>query len=357
MSESPQGTRESSTAFWGTTGKARQDHVQSRHALRRYRAACASILRGQLSPGHVPWFTARAGHYSLLARHNSAVLRAALPKTLLRRVRSSTLSLEQSVRASVLVQHHLFQPLSPPGGPTFLDALERRNVIKLRALLNQNVEELTGRNLGLCTHLASEGLALVVVRPEFYHLRQLVIDHMVVAGFQILMVIQRRIEATHYWALYQHVVGDPIKESHVRRRALGYIGKPLALIFGLPSCKRATRLAWRRSYGAQKGVAGVPDLRTLRGDLVFREMACLERNLDRAVIGALDPIQDFRFSDQRLYNRSVASTFVANLPGVHIPDEEDLAKDLAVLISADEAEDLCRHVDSLTLNVPVGQRD
>ena len=49
---------------------------------------------------------------------------------------------------------------------------------------------------------------------------------------------------------------------------------------------------------------------------------------------------EYVYNDQTKYDEGIKSVFHANLPGVHIPDSQEVAKDLSVLLTRDEMKHL-----------------
>ena len=96
-----------------------------------------------------------------------------------------------------------------------------------------------------------------------------------------------------------------------------------------------------------KGVAGLFQEGTLRGELAYCE-AYLNSLDDRKFVSlALDPFERFTFVDESNTANSKTFGYLKNLHGIHTPENHELEKDLSILLDIQDFELLKQRINDL----------
>jgi len=277
----------------------------------------------------------RSEYFSRLTQYNEDALSKVLDKSLVERLRNRTASMEECLRAHDLLEQERF---SIPEYPDLCHIM-RNDTVRFRELTDMHVRNLLLETSDLIGKVLQTGVAPVLIRPEVFHLSYKVSAFLKDHGFEVVSMQTTSVDFKKYWALYEHVFGNPIKEAHVRRRAFGYIGRPACLLLVKhTSCSdsmKCSDLIIRK----HKGKAGFKDDDTLRGGIIYDEVSAVIDSKDKTdALFALDPLMEYMYNDHTKYEEGITSVFHANLPGVHIPEPQEVAKDLGILLSREKME-------------------
>jgi hypothetical protein len=203
----------------------------------------------------------------------------------------------------------------------------------LESALSSVLATYTGQQrLELASEISGAGYGIIVVRPEVLHMQDHVVDFLSKNNIAMVNRISTSINSHQYAGLYSHAFLDDPKQAHVRRRAFGYIDRELQVLVVRHKDPAFHNTAFMDYITDNlKGVAGRFTPNTLRGDLIYRELAPTEYEDDKIIQYALDPLRLYRNQDIHNQYGDNINTYLANLPGVHIPDSSEIDKDLCVM--------------------------
>lgn len=294
------------------------------------------------SPEVNPFTSSRSELYAYLAEQNLHQLEQCLPDYLFKRTLARNLSRTDSLQAAEYVEQELFIT-GYEDFPNIGKLIQSRQLDRVTVLNEENLLRIIQGKEQRVAKLTAAGVAALLVRPEVFHLKDLIQSFLEDKGFQVIYRGGKSIDFAHYWALYKHVFSDPVKENHVRRRALGYVDRPTELILFTDPNRRYGADAMALANGIKadhKGIAGVYEPHTLRGGIIYAEMTMARIGYDIQTDIALDPLWQYHYADPSVYSKEVHSHVLANLPGVHIPEGHEIEKDLGVLLTLDELKNL-----------------
>ncbi len=293
-------------------------------------------------PNRIPHHQTREELYLYLAKQNLRQIQEYLPEVLFGKVLNRSLTSSESFTAASYIEYATFHT-TYDDFPNIGSLLQNRRLSEVEHLNHINLERIVSSKRRYVDRLLQWGIAALLVRPEIFHLRDLVSTFLIENGFDVIHRSEKSIDFTHYWALYKHAFSDPVKESHVRRRAFGYIDRPTELVLFTDPKNRYGSDAMRLADGIKrdyKGIAGAYEPSTLRGGIIHAEMSMAMINRNSVTEIALDPLLQYHYADPSVYNQKVRSHILANLPGVHIPEGHEIGKDLGVLLELDEIKNL-----------------
>ena len=261
-------------------------------------------------------FKVRDQYLSQLAIHSRETLSRYLTEDQIGRLETRTAEVSECRTTQNLLEEHIF---SLPEYNNLCDIM-RNDKLRFRELTNEHVKSFLDDRKDLIGGVLQKGVVPILVRPETFHLTYRITAFLKERGFEIVSMKTQRIGLEKYWAIYEHVFGDPIKENHVRRRAFGYINRPACLLIIKHKNSDNSRECADLITKKHKGIAGIKDNNTLRGGLIYDEISAILNSNNKKDLFALDPLMEYVYNDQTKYDEGIKSVFHANLPGVHIPD-------------------------------------
>jgi len=202
--------------------------------------------------------------------------------------------------------------------------------------------------------IAQENVSFLVLRPEMYHMVNQVEEFLSRNGYDVIGNISesRKISEDTYWNMYKEAITNPMAFESMPTRTLIYTGGPSKIIFFRDLIEERRRGSNTADvfFERYKGVAGVPQPNTLRGDIVYNEAKrlgfhSLER---RGNISVVDPFYVYRHvvnrgsgphtkltKDQILFYTGVS---------IHVPNHSEVAKDLDAIFDKEELENILKSV-------------
>ena len=240
------------------------------------------------------------------------------------------------------VEKAVFQETRLLGGATFAELLQQREQHEDLREPQDAVETTVGslvwgfmreEKVAKARRMLGSGLGLFVIRPEVSHVSREIQDFVSEHGVRIVEVQQTVISGAEYAALYSHAFrwDDPAREGHVRRRAFGYVDTPLEVV--LMQDETGAGHEFMDDFTERvKGVAGVHDGETLRGGVVHETISTMRAHDPDLTDQALDPLGMFRSASLAGTYKPGVDPYLANIPGVHIPDSNEAIKDYCVLV-------------------------
>ena len=271
----------------------------------------------------------RDGHYAMIAARNLPVMLGAARDIPSEPGLDLEASRYQMFRAT---ERHLFSDTVVPG-VHFADLLQHPDEDAAQPAIEEYVtrlvHEASQEKRQESEEYVNGGFGLVLVRPEVLH----AIED-VYAFLDIDEVVSRDVQLTanQYVALYSHAFIDRQKRPHVQRRALGYINhdlKAIVIKHRDPRIQNATFM----QFGVEKlkGVAGKRDTTTLRGSVVYEALADIVETQNIQARLALDPFGLYDRPDDGNHYDDDVDRYLANLPGIHMPDGSEIVKDFCVI--------------------------
>ncbi len=202
---------------------------------------------------------------------------------------------------------------------------------RFRKILDKLVRSVLLKRGSLVNSTISQGIVPVLVRPEMFYKYRDVELFLESRRFEVVAKFFGSINLLQYMVLYEHAFEDPLREPHVRRRAFGYMNKPVCLLLVR---RRFCSFSETADFlvGKLKGCAGIYEKGTIRGDLIFQEVSRIIEEGCPEELFALDPLMEYEYDDGSLYRKKIESKLHANIHGVHIPEAHEVRKDLAVLL-------------------------
>lgn len=266
-----------------------------------------------------------------LAWFNERVLLKTFGADVVGRLKNRSSDQEECLSSCTTLEDTLFVDTSESCGIRNVATVMRDDPVTFRQMTDSLTGGISVDQLRLADSLLEHGIVPLLVRPEFLYLREAVCNLLAQYDIRVVAEQVKQISFRQYWIIYEHVFGHPVKEMHVRRRAFGYLNRP-SYLFLLQAEGRDSQSLSRLLIKEVKGSAGIFTEKTLRGDVVFREVSEILSIGKPEYLFALDPLMEYVYNDDSIYNEGVVSKMHANLQGVHIPEPHEVRKDLCVLV-------------------------
>src|SRR5437868_12142646 len=286
------------------------------------------IKERQSSPKKHPFSIEREKVFLEMKEQNISLFKTFLPSHLLNKIENCSLTQTESTEIHGLYEEYIYSK-ELIAGEIFYNFLTKKRS-EIPKLIDANLRNKMDRLEKINELVHDLQLMMVLIRPENLYLNKLIKDYIVSEGFQILHVKDLTMSLSNYLALYSHVFEDRIKESHVRRRAIGYIDqKCQLLVFSQCGTKFNSADQFNERY---KGKIWQKDDCTLRGAIAHRE--ALVNFYDSRVIvqHALNPYRAYDYLNVSILEEEAGSRYVNNLHGIHTPENVELLKDLSVFL-------------------------
>ncbi len=190
--------------------------------------------------------------------------------------------------------------------------------------------------------------AMIVVRPEMFHLKNEICDFLVANDFRVNFITDKQITIKEYFQLYKEVIKNvPALQSALPSRTMTYTNALSSIIIFSDPQDRFTRMDQTLADGffnSFKGTEGKPTKNTIRGDLVFNEALRLGfNNMSNPTISqAVDPFgayaQIIEQPGEHWYHLKTEEKLYAlmyNGQGIHFPNSAELPRDIATLHSCE----------------------
>ena len=221
-----------------------------------------------------------------------------------------------------------------------LDKIHRDNLEDL-SLSEKIIDEIDLENIGL-----------VLVRPEIIETATRCANLIADNGLAVIYERPVEINFTQYWNLYHHGLADPESYNDFPTRTLNYIEKPCHLMIVGRDKSADQRLPLSDLLTRDlKGRQGTYKHSTLRGDIAYTALRQFIAGPSMFVPNmnmALDPIGAYRSlvrnqipSDKAHETVDTPLLFYAG-QGVHIPNSEEIRKDIRTLCSDEDLEAIVR---------------
>lgn len=264
---------------------------------------------------------------------------------------SGSLSVDSTLQANEALGELLY-------GSEVSSLLRAGHITQLGKLAADNLQEVSLPNKAL-EPMDLRTVGMVVIRPEIVELRGDCRDLLVSYGLSV--VEEKLIELTfaQYWGMYHHGLVHPDAYHDFPTRTLNYIGKPSHLMIVTAGPDVTQGLTTSDYLTARiKGRQGVSQPATLRGDIAYN---ALRSSVSRVRKGAFktpcdtiahDPVGAY----QHLVQGSIRSDGAHNTvdepllfyaaQGVHIPDTDEMMRDLSILCTEAEQEALAERLSA-----------
>ncbi len=153
---------------------------------------------------------------------------------------------------------------------------------------------LSDQKMEIAKDLLSKAYALILIKPDMYHIFQSVINFLSNQGFCVVKAFDQKMSAHMYWNMHENSIFDPLVTDTIPSRAIIDTYSPVKVIllrFNKSHVKLESLFA-DNFYNTYKGEKGVKDFCTLHGKLGFSEATKLGfHTLNNPVIKmACDPL-------------------------------------------------------------------
>jgi len=191
-------------------------------------------------------------------------------------------------------------------------------------------------------------LGMLLIRPEMYHLQEEVLRFLKRNRFDVVYNTDKKVSPEQYWHMYRDVFYREKAAESLPTRTMVYTGgiSRLVVFKSLEGTDKPLPDLFCRDFKGKEGVDGED---TVRGGVVLREALRLGFNElnDSQIAKALDPIYALR----NIVERSEVGKPHSHLPkdryllkynavSVHVPDSDEIVRDLAVLNDVSCLEDI-----------------
>lgn len=209
------------------------------------------------------------------------------------------------------------------------------------------------RQKALLEIMVARSFGAVMVRPEMYHHRAKIADFIENQGFRITSELDRSVGYDPYAVMYRDVFSREAALPSLPTRTMVYINSPSSLLVFVDNKNRYANKPIADVFCEKfKGKEAIPDANTVRGGVVLTEALRLGYDLlqDPVLQLALDPINALRnivklpgiqpHSHLPIERRLLKYDAVS----VHVPDSTEIIRDLAVLCSIGEIEEIAHGI-------------
>lgn len=273
-------------------------------------------------------------------------------KQFLELAKAGRISAEESINANVILANALYSN-------QLLDSILIHNIKAFEDLSDDNLQQFVSNNKSaLSKFLESSGVQLLIVRPEMYHLHQKIGNFLEKEGLDIIASIDKTLSFEQYWAMYKDNIFDKNAFADFPTRTLLYLsGKCRLIIFLNLKDVNLPKL---------KGERGVYIPHTIRGDLITKESLYLLRNniVDPKKLSfILDPIGCYRgiisgdTPSDNIHKKYKYPFFFYAIAGIHMPDNEEIQRELQILLGLEEIEEIVKKTLSTKMNKQVKSLD
>lgn len=286
-----------------------------------------------------------ASDISSLKHDNSLLLSRMYGNDFLEKRLANSLSTTETVDANEALADELY-------GYTIANLL-REGAYDTVLSLRDEITESTLLPIEVLDGINMDRVGLIVVRPELYSNASVCRNLLTDAGFNI--IIDRNVEITfaQYLSLYPHGLAIPESHYDFPTRSLNYINKTSQLIvFAKQTDSDDNRAATTIASVEYKGTQGTFRKNTLRGHIALKSLEGYfddHKTIDEASI-ALDPLAAY----QKLVSGEIASNGIHNsvekpplfyaAQGVHVPDRDEIDRDIRVLCTLEDIEIIIKEV-------------
>lgn len=289
----------------------------------------------------------RTPELSHLISQNERTVEAELGIEYLQQSQADTLKAEVVIEANHALADAVY-------GAEIAALLRARNVERLESLHEDNIRIVAPESEGL-DRVTAKAIGVVVLRPEVIDLAAEYREFLARQGLDIVYEKPLQINFAQYWGMYHHGLIHADSYSDFPTRTFNYVDKPLHLLVvtgdGVPA------IGVPEALTALKGRQGSHIPGTLRGGIAYAALSNCVASDDITAFNrpeyaaALDPIGMYRqlvrgtVESDMMHEQSDTPLLFYAGQAVHVPDVEELSRDLAVLCSEEELHVIADAVD------------
>jgi hypothetical protein len=200
----------------------------------------------------------------------------------------------------------------------------------------------------LAEKLLKSGFTLIVLRPDMYHLSDVVSNFLHEQGYEIQSQFDTKISPDIYWHMYKIAIVHPDAADTMPTRTLVYTGsvaKVLVFREGRMKQNLDTTMCVADAFSTRyKGRQGIMTNNTLRGELVFGASVKLGLHLlgEPLIQMACDPLGAYRHKVAgNCYAKTAPQAHLSKEHqllqytgvGIHVPDSSELVNDICSLLT------------------------
>lgn len=223
-------------------------------------------------------------------------------------------------------------------GEDYMESVLPRDKFKLKANEGNSITEIPIAKKELIDSLISKNIAMILVRPEMFHIHDQFSNFISQLGLKIFYTAERSISLDQYWTLYKGSIRFADAVPSMPTRTMVYTDSPVMLIAFVDPLQSHPNLAsfFETNF---KGKEGIYNQHTLRGGIVYPEAKKLGfDNLENQIVeNATDPFKGYRHlisSGLHKNNKNIKPSeqiLRYNAVSVHIPNSEEIPYDLSTL--------------------------
>ncbi|OQA52653.1 MAG: Phosphotransferase enzyme family protein [candidate division WS2 bacterium ADurb.Bin280] len=328
--------------------------------MKNYYSDKIAQYTGSLSEAELSKYAQETALLDNLRRYNlgnlynniSAKIKKVFGKKFLESANSGIITAEESINANINLAKDLYSD-------HLANLILNHNIKQFEDLSDDNLRKFVSENKStLSNFLESKGVQFLVIRPEMHHLHQVIEEFLEREGLKIIYSIDKTLSFEQYWAIYKDNLIDKNSFADFPTRTLVYLSGKCRIIVILKS-KNV-------DLSKIKGERGVYIPHTIRGDLITKESLYL---LKGGIVDAkklyfiLDPIGSYRnivsgdIPSDGIHKEYMYPFLFYAIAGIHTPENDEVRKELQVLLSLDEIKEITKRVLSKDLNERVKSLD
>jgi hypothetical protein len=278
-------------------------------------------------------FNSRRQYFDWLSQFNEEVLSRYFDKEIIKHLKERTATAEECQFVRDTLQKKLF--VSAEYGNIY-DTMENDKG-RFREMTIAHAQKTLNEKADIIDGVLERGVVPVLIRPEMLYLAPQVASFLEDRGFEIVYTKLCEISFDQYWTLYDTEFVDPSEETVMRKRAFRYINRPACVLLVRHKERLDPSTCAQVISKNYKGRAGFKDDSTLRGGIFYDETSRILKDDDETELFALDPLMETAYGGYN-YVAGAASPLHVHVQGIHIPNPNDVAKDLSILLTREEME-------------------
>lgn len=212
--------------------------------------------------------------------------------------------------------------------------------------LNENAQ-IDSEESAVADRIREMEVSFIVIRPEMSHMLSKIQDFLTKNRYEVLEAVscRKKIPEDTYWEMYKNAITNPQARESMPTRTMIYTGGHSQLVFFKDLIEERVRGRHMADifFDKYKGVPGVPQQNTLRGDIVYKEAERLGFNdVERDdILQVVDPIHSYRHFVKRgvgshTLSKSIEPILFYTGVCIHVPNYSEISNDLAAIFTKEE---------------------
>lgn len=277
----------------------------------------------------------RKEYFAWLSQYNEDILSRYVDREIVAHLRNRTATIEECQIAQEKIQRAIF--VSQDHGDMYDIMMSDKQ--RFKELTERHTQQILNEKADLVEGVLERGIVPILVRPDMAYLSDQVVSFLEEKGFEIVATKTCQVSFDQYWGLYNTELLDPTEEAVMRKRAFRYINRPLSILLVRHKDYHDPSVCAQMIAQKYKGRAGFQNPETVRGGIFYDEVCHVLEDNNKEDYFALDPLMETAHGG---YNHvpDAKSKLHVHVQGIHIPNPDDVVKDLSVLLTREEMEAL-----------------